>query len=309
MFKLIKNEKMKMFARKSTWMMMAFVIALTSVSSIVMYKMTPQAPENSRAVYEQQIRASQQALESPYLPEFQKQELEKTIKIYQYTLDNALPTAPSLWDQVEENSSLIVILAIFVSVIAANIVAGEFSQGTIKMLLIRPISRSKVLLSKYLAVMLFGVMMVVILFTVSVLVNGMLFGFNAPTKPFLYIGQLGNVIEVNMLYKTLESYVLKSVGIVMYATLAFMLAVVFRMNGLAQGITIVSIILGPQLASAFINYPWAKFLLFAHTDPSLIFAGNPFGVSVVFSMAILAGYFMIMNIISWSWFAKRDIAS
>lgn len=308
MIRLIKNEMVKMFARKSTWAMLAVVIALTSFSTIVMYKMAPETPENSRSAYEQQIKSSQQALETPYLPEYQKDEIKKSIKIDEYILENNLPLEPSLWEQVQENSSLIVIIAIFVSVAAATIVAGEFSQGTIKFLLIRPLSRGKVLLSKYLAVMSLGLIMLVVLFAVSVVLSGMLFGFDGAAKPFLYIGSEGNVIEVDILYKTIESYGLRSVAIIMYPTLAFMLAVLFRTNALAQGLTIVSIILGPQVATALTNYSWTKYLLFAHTDPSLILSGNPFGVSFTFTTIILAIYFVIMNFISWFTFAKRDIA-
>ncbi len=308
MIRLIKNEMVKMFTRKSTWAMIAFVIALTSFSSIVMYKMAPETPENSRSYYEQQIQSSKQALETPFLPEYQKEELKKSIKINEYVLENNISMEPSLWEQVQENSSLISVIAIFVSVAAATIVASEFSQGTIKLLLIRPISRGKVLLSKYLAVMTFGLIMMAVLFTVSVVLSGILFGFDGAAKPFLYIGTEGNVVEVDILYKTMESYGLRSVAIIMYPTLAFMLAVVFRTNALAQGLTIVSIILGPQVATALTKYSWTKYLLFAHTDLSLILTGNPFGVSFTFSIIILAIYFVIMNFISWFTFAKRDIA-
>ncbi|KUO63828.1 MAG: hypothetical protein APF84_14495 [Gracilibacter sp. BRH_c7a] len=307
MIKLIKNEMIKMFARKSTWVMIAFVIVLTSFSSIVMYKMSPEKPENSRVFYEQQIESSKQALETPFLPDYQKDELKKSIKINEYILENNLPMEPSLWEQVQDNSSLIVLIAIFISSAAATIVASEFSQGTIKLLLIRPLSRSKVLLSKYLAVMSLGLIMIVVLFIVSVVVSGLLFGFDGAAKPYLYIGSEGNVVEVDMVYKTMESYGLKSVAILMYPTLAFMLAVVFRTNALAQGLTIVSIILGPQVANALTDYSWTKYLLFAHTDPSLTLSGNPFGVSFAFSILILGIYFVLMNSISWYTFRKRDI--
>ena len=141
MFRLIKNEMIKMFSRKSTWVMIVMVIALTAAVSVITHQLTPAAPEDSRVAYEQQIQASKQALESPYLPEYQKQELQKSIKINEYSLERDLPVKPSLWEQVQENSSLISILAIFISAAAATIVASEFSQGTIKLLLIRPLSQ------------------------------------------------------------------------------------------------------------------------------------------------------------------------
>lgn len=307
MIKLVKNEMIKMFFRKSIWVMLSFVILAAGISSIYSYKTLPETAENWRSAYEQRIELSRETLKSSYLPEYQKKELEKSIKLDEYVLENDFPVDPSLWEQVEQNSALIAVLAIFAAAAAARLAAGEFSQGTIKYLLIRPVSRSKVLLSKYLAVMLFGLILAASLLAVSFLVNGVLFGFHGPLKPYLCIGPEGNVIETGMIYKTMESYILKSTAIVMYAAFAFMLAVVFRTTSLAQGITIVAIILGPQAANAFAHYPWAKYLLFAHTDPTLVLAGNPFGVSLMFCTVILALYFLGFNLVSWLTFTKRDV--
>ena len=47
--------------------------------------------------------------------------------------------------------SIVVLLTV---IVAAGIVASEFSQGTIKMLLSRPVKRWKILTSKYLTVIL-----------------------------------------------------------------------------------------------------------------------------------------------------------
>src|SRR6478609_844788 len=47
-------------------------------------------------------------------------------------------------------------------IVAAGIVASEFSQGTIKMLLTRPVKRWKILLSKFLTVNLFGMVLMLI---------------------------------------------------------------------------------------------------------------------------------------------------
>lgn len=307
MIKLVKNEMIKIFFRKSAWVMLSFVVLAAGIASVYSYKTLPGTAENWRSAYEQRIELSRETLKGSYLPEYQKKELEKSIKLDEYVLNNDLQPAPSLWEQVEQNSALIAILAIFTAAAAARSAAGEFSQGTIKYLLIRPVSRSKVLLSKFLAVMLFGLILAASLLAVSFLINGILLGFHGPLRPYLFIGPEGNVIEAGMIYKTFESYILKSTAIVMYATFALMLAVVFRAAGLAQGITVAAVILGPQVANAFARYPWAKYLLFAHTDPTLVLAGNPFGVSLVFCTVILALYFCGFNLISWLTFTKRDV--
>ncbi|UZN01022.1 ABC transporter permease [Lysinibacillus sp. MHQ-1] len=51
---------------------------------------------------------------------------------------------------------MLTLVTLFTVITAASIVSSEFSTGTIKMLLTRPMSRAKVLTSKLLTTFLFG---------------------------------------------------------------------------------------------------------------------------------------------------------
>src|SRR5699024_12079296 len=67
-----------------------------------------------------------------------------------FYLDNDIqPHNYGAWKFVYENNMLLMLVSLFTIVIAAGIIAHEFRWGTIKLLLIRPISRSTILLSKY----------------------------------------------------------------------------------------------------------------------------------------------------------------
>ncbi|CAN7202577.1 ABC transporter permease [Rossellomorea sp. LjRoot5] len=59
----------------------------------------------------------------------------------------------SFWEYMRISSNLLMIIQLFTLIIAGDIVSSEFSSGTIKLLLIRPISRVKILLSKYITVL------------------------------------------------------------------------------------------------------------------------------------------------------------
>src|SRR5690606_27578991 len=79
---------------------------------------------------------------------------------------------PSNWLFMFIASNILVnLIAIFTVVKAADAVAGEFSQGTIKLLLIRPWSRSALLLSKFLALLLFGLAITAAAFAVTLAVG------------------------------------------------------------------------------------------------------------------------------------------
>ena len=74
--------------------------------------------------------------------------LERDIALKEYRLDhNISPNQDySLWEFVSDTSNLIQFAGLFAIIIAAGIVASEFNWGTIKLLLIRPIDRGKILL-------------------------------------------------------------------------------------------------------------------------------------------------------------------
>ncbi|MFP3340564.1 ABC transporter permease subunit, partial [Micrococcus sp. SIMBA_131] len=70
-------------------------------------------------------------------------------------------------------------------IIGAGVIAGEYSWGTIKLLLIRPASRTKILASKFIATLLFALLSLVILYISSFIIGGLFLGFNAVDQPYL----------------------------------------------------------------------------------------------------------------------------
>ena len=84
----------------------------------------------------------------------------------EYAIEHNIdPNQMTGWEFVEDATGLMTLITIFAAVIAGDIVASEFTWGTIKLLLIRPVSRTKILLSKYVATLLFVVLLCVILFS------------------------------------------------------------------------------------------------------------------------------------------------
>src|SRR5690625_7731056 len=79
------------------------------------------------------------------------------VEINNYYLEHDIqPSTYGAWQFVADNAGLLSIVSLLTIIVAAGIVANEFRWGTIKLLLIRPISRTKILASKYIAVLLFA---------------------------------------------------------------------------------------------------------------------------------------------------------
>ncbi|MBP1156862.1 MULTISPECIES: ABC transporter permease [unclassified Paenibacillus] len=198
-------------------------------------------------------------------------------------------------------SSLTSLVTIFTVIVAGDIVAAEFTWGTIKLLLIRPSSRGKILWSKYVTVLLFIVTLLLVLLIVSYFTGLLLFGVG------------GIVLPDETISSILKTYGLKSIQIVMTATLAFMISTVFRSSSLAIGLSIFLMLTSMPTMAVLVQlrYTWVKYVLFANTDLSpYVLGGNPLvpGMTLGFSVTVLLAYWIVFYAVSWLLFTKRDVA-
>ncbi|MCA1031361.1 ABC transporter permease [Bacillus timonensis] len=318
MGKLIINEWVKIFRRPGTYVMIGmvilFILGFAGISKYGELNTAPVDNANWKENLITQIENDKQTLSRNGNTNSNYQMyLEREIAIKEYQLENEL--APQLevhvWSFVNNAQAAISIAGLFTIIIAAGIVASEFSWGTVKLLLIRPISRSKILLSKYLTVGLFGLLLLMIIYTLSALVGVLLFGLPSSEVPHLaYVN--GEVVERNIALHLIGQYFLGSIDILMIATMAFMISAVFRNSSLAIGISLFLFFTGGTatmlLASKF---EWTKYFLFANTNLSVYFDGVPpiEGMTLTFSIILLLIYFLVFHLLAFSVFRKRDVSA
>jgi ABC-2 type transport system permease protein len=209
-----------------------------------------------------------------------------------------------------ESYVLFLLITIFTVVIASETVAGEFTWGTIKLLLIRPWSRSTILLSKYLSTLLFALTFIIIAFVVTFLVNIAVFGYSNSSDTLL--GNVGTSPWVLVP----EYYLFQFISLIIIVTFGFMMSAALRSSGLAIGLSIAFLFGGNIITGLFAmaDKPWVKYVLFMHLNlTSYIGSGEGpipnHPTTLGFSLAVLAGYFILFNLISWTVFRKRDITA
>ncbi|ANE47013.1 hypothetical protein SY83_12870 [Paenibacillus swuensis] len=308
MVNLIQNENMKIYKRWRTWIMIILLAALTIVMAYVIKQVSPDSTGDWRVKLEERVKQSEDSLKDT--PEFLRKQVEEQIAVDQEHLKRDIPPSDTtFWGGVNNASLLIVLVTIFTVIVAGEIVAGEFTWGTIKLLLIRPASRAKILLSKYIASFLFALFMLLVLLLTSILANGVLFGFNGGLTPYLYMNDKGTISEIPVVLHVLKTYGYQCVQLIMVVSLAFMISTVFRSASLAIGLSIFLMLIGPNITPLLMRYDWGKYYLFANTDLTQYMNGIPNeGMSMGFSVAVLAGYFILFNVLSWFIFTKRDVA-
>jgi ABC-2 type transport system permease protein len=310
---LVQNENMKVYRRLRTWILLLLLVALCCMVSILgHYDRGNRSEADWKSNYQQSIQENQKQLQDPNIPKIARDEIEKALKRDQYSLDhNIPPMETTLWGGVMGAAGLVQLITLFTVIICGDMVAGEFTWGTIKMLLIRPASRSKILLSKYISTLLFALVLLLTLFVSSVVVNGILNGFHDIGMPYLSVDSSGTVHENNLMLHVFTTYAYKLVELVMVVTLAFMISTVFRSASLAIGISIFIMFAGQLIAMFLMRYSWGKYFLFANTDLTQYLEGRPLqeGMSLGFSITVLIVYFVIFNVLSWTIFKRRDVAA
>jgi len=177
----------------------------------------------------------------------------------------------------------------------ASMVSGEHQLGTIKLLLIRPHSRSKILASKYAAMLFYNIVLMLFALIVSFIIALLFFGIQSD----------GSMIDV---WKTVMYTMIQTV---VYTTIVFMLSVLTKSTGATIGIAFCIVFIESLATMLLAKYEFAKYILFFNLDLSMYEDGGiPIikGMTLGFSIAILAAYLVAFLSISFYVFKKRDVS-
>jgi len=330
---LIFNEQIKIYIRKSTWVMYALILLLVlgiafievafethEVKSFGDDWKTVLKAENEKLLKEQE-EFERKLEEGDYEYIFQPDMDQYEINSF-YLAENIKPVKFGAWQFVHGLKIVLSIISLFTIIVAANIVSSEHRWGTIKLLLIRPISRSTIILSKYLSVLLFAFITAIFLFIVSFLTGALFFGIESGLNPHSIVYDYSNSVKGQVVsenapylkYVSLPANILANYGyhmviLIMMATLALMISTIFKNNALAIGVAIFLMFAGNSIVAFFSEHSWAKYILFANLDLSQHINNSPLfeGMTLPFSLTILLLHYIIFIGIAWIVFVKRDV--
>ncbi len=317
MIKLIQNEWIKIIKRPGTLVMIGLVIILVGVvGAFTKYsegKSQHVTDHKWKQVLQQETDVMKKDLKEVGKNDPNRKFIEKNIAVNEYRIKhNIAPNEErNVWTFIDSTSDVIVLVGLFTIIIAANIVASEFNWGTIKLLLIRPYSRNKIILSKYLTSILFGLVFLAVLFCASLVIGLILFG-PADGNPSYLAYVDGHVEEQSRLLYSAKLYLLSFIETFMLATMAFMVSTIFRNNTIAIGLSIFLLFMGNVITSLIaVKYDWAKYLLFANTNLMQYMDGAPIveGMTMLFSCIVLICYLVVFLFLAFYVFSKRDVTA
>ncbi|MFK5706790.1 MULTISPECIES: ABC transporter permease [Lysinibacillus] len=313
MLKLIQNEWMKLWHKKGTWAMVAMLILVILVpAGITKYYEVKSPTEGSWQDIEQEaIQSYKETLAREDLTEEDKAYFQEQMAISEYRLANDAPSQKdsSLASFMSFTSGMLTLVTLFTVITAASIVSSEFSTGTIKMLLTRPMSRAKVLTSKLLTTFLFGLLLYVVNVVVSALIGLILFGMGTGVELEMVNGQ---VVEKAVWSDLAYHYLLSGGDFVMSTLFAFLIGSVFRSSSLAIGLTMFLSFTGGMIVMFLSRYDIVKYIWLTHSDLTQYEHGGGSmiaDVTLPFSLTVLAIYAVVFLVISYSTFMKRDVTA
>ena len=174
------------------------------------------------------------------ISEERREELELSLAVINKKIDEALLLG-STSEKVNGESFILslsfgnLMTTIILIVIAAAMMSGETSTGTIKSLIIAPVKRWKIYLSKYLALIFVSVVLSLYTYIISALANGLLFGFSSfGTEVYVVFGK---VITINFLTLQLIYTVCSLVPLIIVVTFAYMMSVISKNTAAAAAVT------------------------------------------------------------------------
>lgn len=206
-----------------------------------------------------------------------------------------------------------IFIIIFIVMIAGGMVSSEMEKGTIKMLLVKPFTRGKILFAKYIV----SLLMVVFIFLVTVLletiVGGIVLGFNSLSIPAVVYNFSTHSIQTYNLFAYIALIALNKLPIyILLATLSFALSALFGHTVLAVVLPIIGNIgssIINQLASIYSIKPLAIFPTLNWDFTQFMHGRLPFYeyTNFGFASAVCVGYWIIMVVVAWISFKKKEI--
>lgn len=216
----------------------------------------------------------------------------------------------SFWDVLMKTPFLVSGIGYIMLALAGSCVANEFSQGTIKFLLINPVSRWKILMAKYFTVISMGFILMIVTLLLSIPMTGVFFGFNGISAPYLAV-EGGDVVVKSTYIYLFKTYLIASVGMVVMATMAFMISCLAKSSVLAIIIGFVMNSVGgtiTMIMNAF-HLDWGRYFIFANTDLLSIYNGaSQFAHHTVgFALMVIAAHMAVFMLTAWDAFTRRSV--
>ncbi|MFI3326258.1 MAG: ABC transporter permease subunit [Clostridia bacterium] len=291
----------------------------SSLSSIEYTKLNTVTEEEFK---EDEYKVEEYETYDKYLAYQDAQILEDEFDLFvaESSLNSGEPDMDFVSDGARANAHNFITASLFIAVFAVLVggcaISTEFQNGTVRLLMVRPRTREKVLFSRFLAGLMLVYVLYFAIFITTIITNGFMYGF----ADYLYPNYTasGNVNFFAMFFKEL---MIISFSMIFLYSFAFAISTIVRNTAVAIIIPTLGILgsfILMQVMYSFTNMDWVSFTPILYI-PMYDFFGNysqlqylvekGMSVSVGLGVLILTIYSVISMVIATVIFKKTDITN
>ena len=245
------------------------------------------------------------------------------IQLFTYSLDHQIPQSDminSTREHIKDIYFIITLVAIAMIFIVSPMLSSEYSKGTIRLLLIRPKKRYKVLFSKFAASFLIAVFLLAVCSVAYISLTIHLYGSADFNLPILSVDN-GVIVSTTILKTVLPILLKSSVVILFVMTMSFAFSTIVKSTVLAVGVpfalvafsSIITIILTQLKYYGFVSYSIFPYMNLANvinksgTIGSIMEMYPKLHLNPEYGLILLGASSVIFLILTFWVFAKKDI--
>lgn len=224
-------------------------------------------------------------------------------------------------------NTLLVQVPILVALVAGDAISGEANMGTLRLLLSKPISRTEILIAKFLASVVYTIILLIWMAFFALVLSLWIFG-SGDMLVFRVAGEVSQIMQIaqdDIVWRYLAAFGYAAVALTVIASLAVFLSL-FAENSIGPIITTICIVLVFTIVSnmnipvidthvkpfLFTSYlvGWKGFFYIATTEDGIPIKGSIEDIqSIQRSLMILVGHIGLLLLLSIYIFKRKDILS
>jgi ABC-2 type transport system permease protein len=322
---LVENETLKILRRKR---FRIILIVLAALLALVVFAQDRQRrnrekdnpPGNWRAAVEKRALDLERRVNQRNTPEGFKRWMSYEAGRLRYHLKQDIKPdelSGPMFTRGFAGVGSVLLIPLLIAVFGADLVSSEYAEGTVTLLLTRPVARWKILLSKYAAMVLFTALTLLAAAILAWTISGFAFGWRGWDAPILTGFRLGGtgfdvtgVKSLPLWQDTIAAWGLAWLSALAVGAVTLLLSVIFRSTAAAMGTMMATLVGGTILSRIASDWDGAKWFFVTNLPLPDYYAGlpPPFpGMTLAFSVEVLAGWAAAATALAFVLFTSRDV--
>ena len=197
------------------------------------------------------------------------------------------------------------LLIIILLLVCGGIISEEFNKGTIKELLINPYSRIKILISKYIALIIIFISIFLIILILQIMFDGILFNFSN----LKYTVSINFIQNINVFKYLILMFLAKTPIFIIIIEIVIIIGILTSNTALTTIISFITYLSGTIIENAYtsLNIKFLKVFPQLYWDLSKYIYDSISNIIFLKSIFVCMSYFIILFIISLLLFTKKEI--